>query len=137
MEYDITFPTTFRFLERYCKVANCDEVTYTFAKYLCELTLLEVKMNRWLPSRIASSAIYLAKKMTRQEQPWTKTMSKHSNYNLKDVRECARHIVILVNVAPGSSVYKPIFNKYSTIKYHRVAKIPVQIKDEWQSKMQE
>ena len=67
LEYDLTFPTIFRFLERYSKLANCDDVTYTFASYLCELTLLEVKMNRWLPSRIASSAIYLAKKMLRQE----------------------------------------------------------------------
>lgn len=64
-------------------------------------------------------------------------MSRHTNYSLKDVRECARNIVVLVNVAPGSSVYKPVFNKYSTIKYHRVAKIPVQIKEEWASKMQE
>ena len=64
-------------------------------------------------------------------------MSRHTNYSLKDVRECARHIVILINTAPGSSVYKPIFNKYSTIKFHRVAKIPVQIKEDWQCKMQE
>lgn len=137
LEYDITFPTIFRFLERYAKLANCNEVTLNLASYLCELTLLEVKMNRWMPSRIACSAIYLAKKMLKLEQCWTKTMSKHTNYSVKEVRESARNIVILVNVAPGSSIYKPVFNKYSTIKFHRVARIPVQIKEEAQSKMQE
>ena len=64
-------------------------------------------------------------------------MSKHTNYSVKDVRECARNVVILVNTAPGSSLYKPIFNKYSTIKFLRVAKIPVQIKEDSQQKMQE
>ena len=59
-------------------------------------------------------------------------MSKHTNYCVKEVRESARNIVILVNMAPGSSLYKPIFNKYSTIKYLRVAKIPVMIKEESQ-----
>ena len=63
LEYDITFPTVYRFLERYSKLANCDEQTFLLAAYLCELTVLEVKMNRWLPSRIACAAIYLAKKM--------------------------------------------------------------------------
>ena len=65
-------------------------------------------------------------------------MSKHTNYSVKEVRESARSIVILVNTAPGNSVYKPVFNKYSTIKFLRVAKIPVQIKeDSLQQKMQE
>ena len=63
LEYDLTFPSIYRFLERYAKLANCDGKTFMLAVYLCELTLLEVKMNRWLPSRIACSAIYLAKKM--------------------------------------------------------------------------
>ena len=57
-------------------------------------------------------------------------MSKHTNYSVKEVRESARSIVILMNIAPGNSLYKPIFNKYSTIKFLRVAKIPVMIKEE-------
>ena len=67
LEYDITFPTVYRFLERYAKLSNCNEETFHLATYLCELTLLEVKMNRWLPSRIACAAIYLAKKMQKLE----------------------------------------------------------------------
>ena len=64
-------------------------------------------------------------------------MSKHTNYSVKEVRESARSIVILVNTAPGNSVYKPVFNKYSTIKFLRVAKISVQIKEDSLHKMQE
>ena len=65
-------------------------------------------------------------------------MSKHTQYSVKEVRESARNIVILVNMAPANSIYKPVFNKYSTIKFLRVAKIPVQIKeDSLTQKMQE
>lgn len=28
LEYDITFPTAFRFLERFAKLGNCDEQTF-------------------------------------------------------------------------------------------------------------
>ena len=121
LEYNLTFPSIYRFLERYAKLANCNEVTFNLAAYLCELTLLEVKMNRWLPSRIACAAIYLAKKMLKAEQCWTKTMSKHTGYSVKDVRESARNIVILMNIAPGSSLYDPVFKKYSAGKFLRVA----------------
>ena len=121
LEYEITFPTAYRFLERFARLGNCDEQTFQFACYLCELTTIEVTMNRWPPSKVACSAIYLAKKMLKQEQCWNKTMSKHSNYSVKEVRECARHLVMLVNAAPTNSEMKPVFNKYSTKKYLRVA----------------
>ena len=88
-------------------------------------------MNRWSPSKIACSSIYLAKKMLKQDQCWNKTMSKHSSYSVKEVRECARFIVMLVNMAPNNNEFKPVFNKYSTKKFLRVAQVPLQIKDEF------
>ena len=64
-------------------------------------------------------------------------MSKHTGYSVKDVRESARNIVILINIAPGSSIYKPVYSKYCTSKFLKVANIPVQIKEESEQKMQQ
>ena len=49
------------------------------ASYLCELSLLEAKMNKWLPSRIAASALYLSKKMLRLPDVWTNEMHNYTN----------------------------------------------------------
>ena len=63
LNYDITFPTIYRFLERYHALSESNPEAFYLACYLTELSLIEVKMNKWLPSKIASSALYLAKKM--------------------------------------------------------------------------
>ena len=63
LNFDITFPTVYRLLERYCAIVQADEGTFLLACYLTELCLIDVRMNKWAPSRVASSALYLAKKM--------------------------------------------------------------------------
>lgn len=70
IEFDLTFPTAFRFLQRFAELAEVDHETFIFGCYLCELSFIDVKMNKWTPSRIASSAIFLAKKILKKQQPW-------------------------------------------------------------------
>jgi G2/mitotic-specific cyclin-B, other len=74
LDFQITFPTILRFVERFHALSQSNPEVLTLACYLCELTLIEVKMNKWTPSRIASSALYLAKKMLRTHQPWSPEM---------------------------------------------------------------
>ena len=60
LEFNITAPSSYRFLERYAKMANADAALFNFARYLIELTLIEYGMLRYLPSNLACSAIFLA-----------------------------------------------------------------------------
>ena len=100
------------------------------ASYLSELCLIEVKMNKWLPSRIASSCIYISRKMLRQAFPWPKDLSSLSNLSEKQVRESARELCVLINFANTKQVFEPIFKKYSTGRFLRAALIPVQIRED-------
>lgn len=43
-----------------------------------ELSMTSYKMVKHHNSSIASSALYLALKMTKQPNPWSETMVKHS-----------------------------------------------------------
>lgn len=47
LEFKMCETTSFRFLERYSKIAKCeqDSVTFYLAQYLLELALLDSKMN--------------------------------------------------------------------------------------------
>ena len=70
LSFEITFPTTYRLLERYHALAEGTKECFFLACYVSELCLIEVKMNKWAPSRIATACLYLAKKLLEQSDPW-------------------------------------------------------------------
>ena len=74
LAYEITFTSIYRFLERFSNMTGACEQSFILSCYLCELCLIEVNMNKWLPSRVACSALYLAKKMLKKRTPWTKAI---------------------------------------------------------------
>ena len=45
LEFDIQQTSSYRFLERYSKIAKADSVIFYLAQYLLELALLDSKMN--------------------------------------------------------------------------------------------
>ena len=45
--FDLTFTTSLRFLERYIMLAEGDARIMAMAKYILELSLVEVRLNKW------------------------------------------------------------------------------------------
>ena len=60
LDFNVTTPSSYRFLERFAKVINADTPLFNLARYLIELPLIEYRMLKYSPSNIAASAIYLA-----------------------------------------------------------------------------
>ena len=52
------------------------------------------------------------------------------------MRDSAREICLLINEAHQRKVFEPIYKKYSTIKYMRVAQIPIRIRRDAQKRSQ-
>lgn len=63
LDFELTFPTCFRFLERFAQVAQADGLVYNLAYYLQELTIIDSHMKQFAPSKIAAASIYFARKM--------------------------------------------------------------------------
>jgi hypothetical protein len=97
---------------------------------MCELTLIDSKMNRWKPSQIASACVFLAKKILKRPKSWCLTMQEQSGYSEKQVRECAHEIVVSLNSAPKLKKFSSLYAKFGSIKFGRVASIPVRIIEE-------
>ena len=115
LEFDLTFPTCYRFIERFAKIASADDQVFYLACYLQELTIIDSEMKKWAPSRIAASSIYFAKKMLGRENPWCNLMFAHTGYTIKQVRECARDICIILNKTTKKKqnhLYKSITKKF-------------------------
>lgn len=99
--FDLTFTTSLRFLERYIILAECDSRIMAMSKYILELSLVEVRLNKWNQSLIASAAIFVSKKImvVQEGRPWTAFMSQQTQLTEKDVRECAKDLCFILNVA--------------------------------------
>jgi len=63
LDFNITFPTSLRFLERYSKLVQCSPQVFYIARYLIELTLIEVCTNKWNPAILAAAGLYIGHKI--------------------------------------------------------------------------
>ena len=99
LDFSITIPSTYRFLERFIKISESDDLIFNLSRYLIELTIIENKMLKWKPSLIACSSIYISKKMLKRATPWADFMTDQTSYEEKQVRECSRDLCILLNSA--------------------------------------
>lgn len=63
LEFNVCTPSSYRFLERFSKIANINTKQFNMARYLIELPLIEYRMLKYCPSLLAASALFLALKI--------------------------------------------------------------------------
>lgn len=97
IDFDLYFPTSIRFLERFCVVGECSTEIYYLSLFFLELSSVEVKMNKWNPSMLACASIYISKKIKECNFPWTAFMTQQTSYSENQIRECARDICFILN----------------------------------------
>jgi hypothetical protein len=122
LNFDITYPSTLRFLEVYLQLLNFsfDLETLYLCHYLLELFLIEYKMIKYPPSLIAASTIYYTLKVKKQivsEEVYM--VLGLPEFKLK---ECAQDISLIHNNSEKSSL-EAVRNKYSSSKFNEVGKM--------------
>ena len=70
LNWNLAQPTALYFLRRFSKAARSDMTVHTLCKYLIELSLLEYQMLQYLPSLVAATSVFLARKMTGCKPAW-------------------------------------------------------------------
>jgi len=120
--FHLTVPSALRFGERFCKVSGLTSRQSHLVHYLMELTCQEYKFLKYLPSIIASSAVYLARTMTHESEIWTATLETHSTYSEEDLKECVTDLYELSSRQP--SKYRAVRKKYANRKFDEVGNIP-------------
>ena len=124
LEYNLTTPSAFRFLERFGKVAGVSQHTEMLSRYILELSLVEYRMLKYRPSLIACSALYLASQLDRHYPPWSFTLSSLSHCIEAELKECAKDLCVLLQGAERSSL-QAVRKKFTSGKYLEVANVSV------------
>lgn len=121
VNFNLTTPSSLRFLERYGLVARLDEKMFCMAKYILELALVDYKTLKYTPSTIACATVYLVNKIHKKEA-WPSDMIKEAKYLEGQLRPCAKDLCSLLQNAAKSSL-QAVRRKFSSSKYLQVGKI--------------
>jgi cyclin B len=119
LEFNITNPSSLKFLEIYNYYLKLDNKIYYLVKYFLELSLLNYKQIKYSPSIISTSAIYLAKK---QEVLFVENeLWNVSGYKFEDIEECYKDLKEYI-FQLNKSKYLAVKRKFSSEKFYSVSK---------------
>lgn len=105
LNFNITTPSSYRFVEFLCKFSHSESQVRYMSTYLCELSLVEYKLLRYNPSLLAASAIYLSTKLLRKDKKeetshWGGTpLEEYSRYSEAEIWNCAKDLCLLLQGA--------------------------------------
>ncbi len=125
LDFNLTFTSSFRFLERYAALSNFDEKMVMLARFLLEMSLVEYKMLKYSLSNLASSAVYLVNKIKKKEA-WSEVLSRNTRYQEPQIRQCAKDLCLLLQNIEKSNL-QAVRKKFSAPKFFEVAKIKLEI----------
>ena len=119
--FNITVPSSLRFLERYSRIAELDEKSFLFCRYILEICLVEYKMIKFSPSLLAAATVWLAKKIFKNEE-WNEELRVNTKLDETLVKNCAREITIILQNSEKSAL-TAVNRKFSSTKMMEVSKI--------------
>lgn len=123
LDFNMTVPSCYRFLERFVKLSQSDDLIENFARYIIELSLFETSMYKWKQSHIASSAIYVARKVLKRQHPWSAFMTEQTGFDERAVRACSKELCLILANAGKSAELKSVEKKFSLPRFMEVSKI--------------
>ena len=85
LQFNVTTPSPFRFLERYAKLIDADSQVFNLAWYLIELPLIEYKMLKYKPSLVSSAALFVAIKILKRDFKWNEKITNLTKFSFKPI----------------------------------------------------
>jgi cyclin B len=133
IEFDLTFPTSLRFLEIFKNYLELDEINFYRCCYLNEISLINYSLCSFNPSLIACVCLYLNLKSNilyfkgyNEEQLFSLT-----GYKKVDIKNCLNKLISAVmKIEDKDNKFIAVKKKYALDKYMKVSTDCYLIKEE-------
>lgn len=122
LQFKVTIASTHSFLVRYLKAAHADRRMVWLACFITERVLQEYSMLNFLPSTVASCAVYLARKNL-QRNPWSPTLLKYTDYSENALAPCLQE---MSSILASKTSLTAVKKKYSSQKFGGVASMALE-----------
>ncbi|OQV19529.1 G2/mitotic-specific cyclin-B2 [Hypsibius exemplaris] len=121
LNFDFTRPSPVHFLRRICKAAGASTEEYCMAKYICELSILDITFVAVVPSMTAAAAMYLTLKYYPRELTphlpfWNADMQYYSGHAEQEIIPIATMLLESIKIAPKVK-HQCIYKKYGSKMY--------------------
>nr|XP_034906813.1 putative cyclin-B3-1 isoform X4 [Populus alba] len=111
LKFRLNEPTPYVFMLRFLKAAQTDQKLEHLAFYLIELCLVEYKALKFKPSMLCASAIYVARCTLQVSPAWTPLLTRHTHYQVSQIRDCAE-MILRFQKAARTSQLRVTYEKY-------------------------
>ncbi|KAG6758098.1 hypothetical protein POTOM_038434 [Populus tomentosa] len=111
LKFRLNEPTPYVFMLRFLKAAQTDQKLEHLAFYLIELCLIEYKALKFKPSMLCASAIYVARCTLQVSPAWTPLLTRHTHYQVSQIRDCAE-MILRFQKAARTSQLRVTYEKY-------------------------
>ncbi|OQU91386.1 hypothetical protein SORBI_3001G169800 [Sorghum bicolor] len=145
LKFEVGNPTPKTFLRMFIRSAQednnkCPSLQLEFlGNYLCELSLLDYSLLRFLPSLVAASVVFVARlTLDPHTNPWSKKMQTLTGYKPSELKDCVAAIHHMQLNRKYSSMMA-IREKYKQHKFKGVSALlpPVEIPASYFKKLKE
>ncbi|XP_011014065.1 PREDICTED: putative cyclin-B3-1 isoform X2 [Populus euphratica] len=111
LKFRLNEPTPYVFMLRFLKAAQTDQKLEHLAFYLIELCMVEYKALKFKPSMLCASAIYVARSTLQVSPAWTPLLTRHTHYQVSQIRDCAE-MILRFQKAARTSQLRVTYEKY-------------------------
>lgn len=130
LEFNVTMPSSFRFLEFFNFYIKYDNLVMNFTFFLLELSIVEYKMLKYKSSLIAAAVLYVSTKLLHKENiVYNANIDSNlqrlydlSGFMEEEIKECAKEVCMIYDNSDKSGL-AAIKKKFSLPKFEEVSKI--------------
>ena len=124
IKFNLTYPTSLRFLEIYKTKINLKEIDFYRCRYFIEIALLDYNCCHFSPRLIAGSSIYLNYKLSKIKNRYLENkILKTIEYDIKEMNPCLNLIVNgIKQMNDPKNKYNSIKRKFEKEKYMKISK---------------
>ena len=124
LKFDLTFPTSLRFLELYGDFLNLDEINFFRCYYLNEVSLISYNLCGFCPSLIACACLYInLKSNIRLFKGYNEEkLFSITGYKITEIKNCLNLLLNeLIKIEEPNNKFISVKKKYSIDKYRKVS----------------
>jgi cyclin-A len=128
LSFRLTGITAAHFLDHFLKVAQLNPKQEAFAKYLCDLALLDYSFVGILPSLVAASVIHLTRQTTVKckgvEDIWTPSLRFYTKYESRnmELRSTVRKLR-RAHFTAWDGTFSAVRRKYQAAEYFHASEL--------------
>ena len=129
IEFNLTYPTSLRFLEIYKVKVNLKEIDFYRCRYFIEIALFNYNCCHFSPRLIAGSSIYLNYKLNKIKNKYLENkILKAIEYDIKEINPCLNFIISgIKQMNDPKNKYNAIKRKFGKEKYMKISKEKIDI----------